>query len=185
MDKFVLGLILLTIISCKEVTFKIPQPKSTKALASVPENLHGKYLAIDKNGAISKDTLIITEKGYHLSYLQTKKQFSGKHNLDNGVLGDAIILKSFKGYYFLNINQEPEWILRILKQEETGDIILMTPNNEEMEFNEYLKKLSSEIKISSVERNGETLYQIDPSPKKLIDLIDKGYFSETALKKIM
>jgi hypothetical protein len=52
-------------------------------------------------------------------------------------------------------------------------------------FNDMLQHLSKEIKVDSVNLKNETLYQIDPSPKKLISLLKNGYFKKTAiLKKI-
>ena len=52
-------------------------------------------------------------------------------------------------------------------------------------FNEFLLAINKEIEIDSVEVNNQKLYQIDPSPKKLVSLIEKGYFKKTiTLKKL-
>ena len=93
-------------------------------------------------------------------------------------------MKKFKGYYFVNINENPEWLLRVIKQETNGDLFYMTMD-EGVSFKEFLDKVSKEIKIDSVEINGEKLYQIDPSPKQLVRLIEKGYYKNTLeMKKL-
>ena len=123
-----------------------------KVLKEIPEALVGSYLLTDeKDGAT--DTLIVTSKGYLVA--SDKK---------GGVLGDSLVLKKFKGYYFVNINENPEWLLRVIKQETNGDLVYMTMD-EGVSFKEFLDKVSKEIKIDSAEINGEKLYQIDPSPK--------------------
>ena len=61
--KFSLILFLVVLISCKEITYKEPQPKGKKSLTEIPFSLQGKYLLIDENG-IDKDTLYINRSGY-------------------------------------------------------------------------------------------------------------------------
>lgn len=165
-------LVFLILISCKEITYKEPQPKGKKELTEIPSSLWGKYLLIDDNG-IDKDTLYISSTGYHTQ--------GGA--VEEGIIGDSLVLKKFKGYYFLNINQRPEWALRVIQQEQNGDLIFMSM--EDKDFNSFLKKLGKEIKIDSVEMNDEKLYQIDPTPKQLIGLVKKKYFNQTTrIKKI-
>jgi hypothetical protein len=54
-----------------------------------------------------------------------------------------------------------------------------------MTFDEFLLTLNKEIKIDSIDADGEKLYQIDPAAKELISLIEKGYFKKTiTLKKL-
>ena len=172
MRKLALASVFIALLSCKEVTFKDPQPRGKKILKEIPEALVGSYLLTDeKDGAT--DTLIVTSKGYLVA--SDKK---------GGELGDSLVLKKFKGYYFVNINENPEWLLRVIKQDTNGDLFYMTMD-EGLSFNEFLDKVSKEIKIDSVEVNGEKLYQIDPSPKQLIRLIEKGFFKKTLeMKKL-
>ncbi|HEY0742814.1 MAG TPA: hypothetical protein VGD40_15195 [Chryseosolibacter sp.] len=177
-----IGLILL--ISCKEVTFKEPQPKDKKPLPSVPKNLQGKYLVMTEEGTPSKDTVVITSRGYRFGYFDPEERAVKNDEYEEGVLGDSMVLKSFKGYFFLSLNEDPEWILRVLKQEKNGDVLYMTLEDKTMEFNDYLEKLSAEIRIDSMTTEKETLYQIDPDPNQLVDLIKKGYFSEARLIKV-
>lgn len=186
MKRDLLALLLLCwiFVACKEVTFETPQPKGRKALSSVPKNLQGKYLTHTEEGELSKDTIIITPKGYHFGYFDPADRVKKSESYDKGVLSDTMVLKSYKGYYFLNIYENPEWLLRVLKRDKNGDLIYMTLEEKGTDFNDFLNKLSVEIAIDSTQLENETLYQIDPSPQKLIELIDKGFFTETRLTRI-
>ena len=173
MRKLAFVSLLFIFFSCKEISFKETQPKGKKSLQEIPEKLHGVYLLADENET-SKDTLVVSAKGYLI--VSDQKQ---------SVLGDSIVLKHHKGYYFLNINENPEWLLRIIKPEENGDLIYMSMDVEEAEFNSLVKKLSREVRLDSLELSGEKLYQIDPTPKQLMNLVKAGYFKKTIrMKKI-
>jgi hypothetical protein len=176
--------LLLFVFSCKEVTFETPQPKDRKALTSMPKNIQGKYLTRTEEGELSKDTIVITGKGYHFGYYDAADRSKKNESYEQGVLSDTMVLKSYKGYYFLSLNENPEWILRVLKREKNGDLLYMALEEKDADFNDFLNKLSVEIRIDSTQNANETLYQIDPSPSELIELIDKGFFTETRLIKI-
>lgn len=165
--------ILLVVFSCKEISFREPQPKGKKSLQQIPERLLGVYLLSDENET-SKDTLVVSAQGY-LIVSDQKENF----------LGDSLVLKHHKGYYFLNINENPEWLLRVIKPEEDGDLTYMSMDVEEASFNALVKKLSRDVRVDSLKLGGEKLYQIDPSPQQLMKLIRKGYFKKTIrMKKI-
>ncbi len=95
------------------------------------------------------------------------------------LLGDSLVLKRYKGYYFVNINEDPEWLLRVIKREKNGDLTYMSMDTEDRPFNDLVNDLAREVGIDSVELDDEKLYQIDPSPGELIKLIKKGYFKNT------
>jgi hypothetical protein len=164
---------LIVLNGCKEISFQEPQPKGRKALAEVPNKLHGTYL-LTAVGENSQDTLFVNSKGYRIA---SDKMES--------LLGDSLVLKQYKSYYFININERPEWLMRVIRLEENGDLTYMSMDVEEDAFNSLLKSLSEEVPLDSLEVNGEQLYQIDPTPKQLINLIKKGYFKNTIrMKKI-
>lgn len=165
MRNLALTIAFLFLFSCKEVTFKEPQPRGKKALKELPKALVGRYLFKDDK---ESDTLVVTSKGY---YAASDKKGSQ--------IGDSLVVKKYKGYYFVSVNENPEWLLRVVKQESNGDLVYLIMDENGGKFNDFLLKLSKEIKIDSVELNGEKLYQIDPSPKQLVGLIEKGYFRET------
>jgi hypothetical protein len=175
----------LILLGCKEVTFKTPQPKDKKALSSVPKDLQGKYLVLTDGGSPSKDTVVITANGYRFGYFDPEERAAKNDEYEQGVLSDSMVIKSYKGFYFLNLNKDPEWLLRVLKTEKNGDLIYMTLEDKNMEFTDYIEKLSGEIRIDSMTTEKETLYQIDPDPNQLVDLIRKKYFSETRLIKVL
>lgn len=169
----VLIFFILFFFSCKEISFKEPQPRGKKALKEIPKGLVGSYLLKDDNGG-ETDTLIVNAKGYFV--VSDKK---------GSQLGDSLVIKKYKGYYFVNVNDNPEWLLRVIQQEKNGDLVYMTLEEDNISFKDFLTKVSKEVKVDSVEINGEKLYQIDPSPKQLTKLIEKGYFRNTLrLKKI-
>jgi len=174
MLRLLAAILVLSLFACKEISFKEPQPKGKKSLSHVPRELLGSYLVLEEKGGDSKDTLVVTEKGYYVPSDSSK-----------GELGDSLVLKKYKGFYFFNNNENPEWILRVVKREQNGDLSFMLMEPTEKSFNEYLFLLNEEIEIDSIDEDNHTLYQIDPSPKKLISLIEKGYFKKTiTLKKL-
>lgn len=165
--------ILLCLIACKEISFQQAQPTGIRALTNIPGKLRGKYLLVDPNSPAT-DTLFVESVGYRV----------GHNPKEKNILGDSIVLKSYKGYYFLSINGNPEWFLRVIKREHNGDLLLMSLEQEQNDFGMLVKKLSGTIRVDSVQLKNEKLYQINPTPKQLVRLIDKGFFTKRILKKI-
>ncbi|MBX2965062.1 MAG: hypothetical protein KF845_02870 [Cyclobacteriaceae bacterium] len=170
--KWLVPYCLLFAVSCSEISYKEPQPKGVKSLAEMPGKLHGRYLVSDEEG--STDTLIIFNKGYRIG------------NDEAAALSDSLVLKYYKGFYFINIRDDVAWYLRIVKQEKNGDILYMAMPEATSEYKGGVFKdvLSRDIPVAETEVDGKVHYLIDPSPKKLVDLIRKGYFSEQVFKKI-
>ena len=179
-----LFLLIFLTASCKEISFREPQPKGRRSLTSIPKRLQGKYLPSQENGELSKDTVVITENGYRFEYFDPVPPSNHREAYDEGILNDTLILKSYRGYYFLSLYERPEWLLRVIKQERNGDIVYMAMEQEDVDFNDYVRKLSFEIAVDSVMLDNETLYHIDPSPAQLVDLIEKGFFTRTILRKV-
>lgn len=182
----VVCLLLLVLFACKEVSFENPQPEGRKALTSVPRALQGKYLVLTDEGKPSKDTVIITERGYRFGYFDVAERAGKNDRYEEGVLSDTLILKSYKGYYFVSLNEKSAsaWLLRVLRQEKNGDLIYMSLREKNTDFKDFLKKLSTEIRVDSIRKEDGMLYQIDPTPTMLVKLIHKGYFAETRLIRI-
>ena len=184
MKKLPLLSILLLLVACKEVSFEQPQPKGRKSLTSIPKSLQGKYLPLTDEGDVSKDTVIITARGYRFGYYDPAERAAKNDRYEEGVLSDSLVLKSYKGYYFLNLNENPEWFLRVLRQEKNGDLIYMTLEEKNADFNDFLEKLSAVIRVDSVVTPKETRYQINPTPDQLTALIKQGFFSQSKLIRI-
>lgn len=174
---------LLAAAGCKEISFPEPQPRGRKPLPKVPATLQGEYLVLREDGELSKDTVVIMASGYRFGYFEPLSIPDGTRN-DSAFLSDSLVLKSYKGYYFVNLREPPQWKLRVLKQEKNGDILYMTPEQDGVEFRDYLRKISREIRVDSVRAGEKMFYYIDPSPRQLVDLVEKGYFTSTALRKI-
>jgi hypothetical protein len=177
--------VLLILAGCKEISFPEPQPRGKKLLKTIPKNLQGSYLPLKEDGSLSEDTIVIHEKGYRFGYLNPEDRIKrSKDEYETGTLSDTLILKSFKGYYFLNFRQNPQWMLRVLKIEKNGDLTFMAPEQEDVDFKDYVKKLAMEIKIDSFQSEKKMVYQIDPTPAELVKLIEKGYFSKALLRRV-
>jgi hypothetical protein len=176
--------IVVLLSSCKEVSFREPQPRGRRALSSVPAKLQGRYLPYQDNGELSKDTIIITARGYRFAYYDEVPPANHRADYEEGILSDSLVLKSYHGYYFLNLFQKPHWSLRIIQQQRNGDLFYFTPEQEGVDFNDYIAKHGHEIPVDSLATDDETIYYIDPSPGKLLHLIEKGFFTRTPLKKI-
>lgn len=177
-------LLVFVLDACKEISFREPQPRGRRPLSSVPKKLQGKYLTYQENGELSKDTVVITHNGYRFGYFDGLPPSNHREDYEEGILSDSLVLKVYRGYYFLNLYEQPEWLLRVIQQQRNGDIIYMAMEQQDVDFNDYIKKLAREIRIDSIKMENETLYHIDPSPSQLIELIGKGYFTQTKLKRI-
>ncbi|MBX2944355.1 MAG: hypothetical protein KF725_00875 [Cyclobacteriaceae bacterium] len=167
-----LGICVIYLASCSEISYKEPQPKGIKSLAQVPAKLQGKYLIMEE-GELA-DTLIVMPGGYKL----------GKDEL--AMLSDSLVMKHYKGYYFINLRNEFSWYLRVVKQQKNGDLLYlsMPEVSHEYQGKKFRDQLAQEVTIVETEVDGKTFYLIDPSPKKLIQLIQKGYFNEQTFQKV-
>jgi len=163
----------LFLVSCTEISYKEPQPKGKKILSQIPGKLHGKYLLYEDGEPV--DTLIVFNSGYKI----------GKDEVAS--LSDSIVLKYYKGYYFLNMRTDFAWYLRVIKQQKNGDMVYLemegVPANEEDE-KKFIEKLSAETPVAQTVSDDKTYYVIDPSPKKLVELIQKGFFKEQTFTRI-
>src|SRR5690242_17570542 len=102
-------LLFAALSACKEISFREPQPKSKKTLDKFPKSIQGKYLGLEDDGTLSKDTVVVSEKNYRLGYFKVDGTTNSGDAFDSKELGDSLVLKSYKGYYFLNFNEKPEW----------------------------------------------------------------------------
>lgn len=170
-NKSALFLLAIVFTACTEISYKEPQPKGISPLPSVPEKLQGRYL-------MDGDTVIFFDKGF--------KAIDKKE--DVLLLSDSIVLKKYKSYYFVSYRQGFEWLLRILKPQKNGDLLMLAMENvpeDAVQRKLFLEKLSKETAVIETTVDSVTHYVIDPAPKKLHELIEKGYFKEgKPLKKI-
>ncbi len=169
----------LLLASCKEVSFKPPQPIGIKSLDEIPATLQGHYLSYDEITGEKSDTLIIESWGY---YFKDKKDDDW---LGGGHLSDSLVVKSYKDYYFANFKSGDQWVLRLIHQKSFGGIEFLSINiQDDTKRKDILKKISKEMTIKEIHRGEDTFYQIDPTPTQLMKLIDKGFFTGPELSKI-
>jgi hypothetical protein len=159
--------------ACTEIAYKEPQPKGMRALAEVPAKLQGRYQIMEENEVV--DTLVIHANGYQLGQDEV------------AALSDSLILKQYKGYYFLSIREDLAWYLRVMRQQKNGDLIFMEmqdfPDGDEAR-KVYIDKLTAVVPVVTTETDNKTYYVIDPEPKKLLEMIRKGFFREQTFKRI-
>jgi hypothetical protein len=169
----------LLLYSCREVSYREPQPQGVQALKEIPQQLLGEYVGIDDEG---KDTatLIVESWGYRF------KDPGGKNWLGRGVISDSLVIKVYANYYFVNFRaQKDVWVLRVLKQRPSGDLEFMSINvNDDVKGKDMLKKLGKRFPVKEIKLNGDTFFQISPSKEQLVQLIKDGFFVKNDLDKV-
>ncbi len=169
----------LFVSSCKEVSFKEPQPAGVSALTSIPKNLQGWYQAGDKNDKEDTDTLIIESWGYH---------FKGKEDKDwlgRGVISDSLVIKFYQDYYFVNFRSGDQWVLRLVKQKPGGALAFLAIDiGDDARRKETLRKMAKKFKVTEIKKESDTFYQITPTKEQLMQLIKEDYFTGDELSKI-
>jgi len=169
----------LLLYSCKEVTFKEPQPAGVPALNEVPSGLRGVYQTYDQGTGDFSDTLIIESWGYRM------KDKDNKDWLGRGTLSDTLVVKLHENYYFVNFKSGGQWVLRLVKPDPDGSIrFLAIDIQDDAKRKDILKKISRKLKISEFKHKDDTYYQINPTPQQLQSLIKEGYFTGPKLTRI-
>jgi hypothetical protein len=170
--KLVFFLIGVTFVACTEISYKEPQPTGIKPLTKIPSRFHGKYIQ-------DKDTVEFFDQG-----LRGKE--NGKE--EEMLLSDSLVMKVYKGNYYVSYRDGNVWLLRILSQSKNGDLHILsmrTVPEDKVSTDEnvpedqtqkkiFLDKLEEEIHV--IEANGH--YIIEPTPKQLHRLVKKGFFVE-------
>jgi hypothetical protein len=174
-----LFVLLLLLSSCKEISFKEPQPSGVSALKAIPEKLQGQYLAGDTSNKEDTDTLIIESWGYHF------KDKDDKDWLGRGTLSDSLVVKFYQDYYFINFRSGEHWVLRLAKQKSNGDLEFLSIDiQDDSKRKEMLRKMSRKFKVAEIKKESDTFYQITPTKDQLMQLVKEGYFTGVALSKI-
>jgi len=169
----------LLLYSCREVSYREPQPVGVPSLKEIPVQLRGQYVGIDEEG---KDTatLIVESWGYHF------KDPNEKDWLGRGVISDSLVVKVYANYYFVNFRAEKDiWVLRVLKQKPSGDLELMSIRvSDDNKGKDMLKKLGKKFPVKEIKLNGDTFFQIAPTKEQLLQLIKDGFFKKDELNKV-
>jgi hypothetical protein len=169
----------LMLYSCKEVTYREPQPAGIPNIKEVPESLRGMYQTLNLANGDFSDTLIIESWGYHM------KDKNDKDWLGRGTISDTMVVKFYKDYYFVNFKEGDQWILRLVKRNPSGAVDFLSIDlDEDGKRKENLKKLSKKMKVKEIKRGDNTFYQINPTVNQLMQLIKDGYFTGPRLNKI-
>lgn len=145
--------------------------------------MQGKYITPDADSVDLRDTLLITSRGYSFA---NKNGTSKSTWLESGELSDSLILKKYQGYYFFSFKERDQWLLRVLKRERNGDLSFRMFAIDGAGKDKLLWELEKELPVERVQiGSDEKYYRIDPSPKKLLQLIKKNkYWEESKLKRV-
>ncbi|HNP94728.1 MAG TPA: hypothetical protein PKJ63_03840 [Cyclobacteriaceae bacterium] len=174
-----IALWLLLLASCKEISFKEPQPAGVPALTEIPANLQGHYLSYDEITGEESDTLIIESWGYHF------KDKEDKDWLGSGHLSDSLVVKFYQNYYFINFKSGDQWVLRLVRQKPYGGIEFLSIDiQDDAKRKEMLRKISRKLDVKEIHRDEDTFYQIRPTAAQLMQLIKEGYFTGPELSKV-
>ncbi|MEQ8425370.1 MAG: hypothetical protein RIA63_11720 [Cyclobacteriaceae bacterium] len=169
----------LLLISCKEVSFREPQPSGVKALTEIPASLRGHYISFDEISGEESDTLIIESWGYHF------KDKEDNDWLGSGHLSDSLVVKFYQNYYFVNFKSGDQWVLRLIRQKSHGRIEFLSIDiQDDARRKEMLRKISKDLTIKEVHRDEDTFYQIAPTAAQLMQLIKDGFFTGPELSKL-
>ena len=161
---------IIIFFSCKEITFQTPQPKGKKELTFFPEALQGKYKGDDH-----RDTLEILKNGF----------FLGEDFME---LSDSLVLKMYKGFYFLNMRENTfsssrVWNLVVMHPSDSALTVQSFVQNEN-NFNAFVKNIAELVPVDSVKVQDQFIYQIDPKPRELIKIINKNLLQKVVFKKL-
>ncbi len=169
----------LLLYSCKEVTFREPQPAGASSLKEIPLKLRGSYATRDKATGEIGDTLIIESWGYHF------KDKNDQDWLGKGTLSDSLVVKFYENIYFVNFKEGDQWVLRLVKEKSPGVLEFLSIDiQDDSKRKEILRKISRKVPVKEIQRNDDTFYQINPTPSQLMQLIKEGYFTGIELRKI-
>jgi hypothetical protein len=172
-----LFLIPFVILGCNEITYPVPQPSGEKNLATIPDELHGKFMS--PGSGLSEDTVAISRNGI----------FDPNHPNDAKSiyrLSDSLVLRKYKGYYFMSLSERPsrdDWSLVVIKRLPNGDLETHNMSADDKNFPELLRKVSSVVPIDSTKMDNSVRYHINPSTKQLMQLVHEGYFSDRKVWK--
>jgi hypothetical protein len=167
----------LLLYSCKEVSFKEPQPSGVAALREVPADVRGRFVPETGDDRDKRDTLIIESWGYRFT------DSNDKDWLGRGVISDSLVIKFYQDYYFINFRSGDQWVLRLLKKHSDQSLEFLSIDLQEENRKETLKRLSKKVKVTELHRGDDTFYQINPTPGQLMMLIKEGYFTGMKLSR--
>ncbi|MDX2246403.1 MAG: hypothetical protein SF052_06495 [Bacteroidia bacterium] len=171
-----LAVLMVFITSCITVQFTQPQPEGKPALTSFPEEFRGTYLMTEPGDCSNTDSLVIFAEGF-LSISQTGDSVSPPtFERQKSFLSDSLVLKFYKGEYYLNVldKEEKTYSVLLLKKERNGDCVVWMINAEK-EI-ETLRRFTSDIE-EVVNTEGKTDYYIaNPSAKELSRFVESGGF---------
>ncbi len=143
-------------LACHEVYFEQPQPLEKRALSRIPKDIRGLY-------PDEKDTLQVTAT-----------KVVGMSDEDY-TLGENLIVKKFRGYYFMNLKDKDSafWILYLVKPlDGKGLQLYMLDMDEEADRNAV--KEITKVRATYDSEGKEDDYILNPSKREWKKLLERG-----------
>ena len=158
----------LILASCEEVVYPDPQPPRVKALKEIPDPLRGLYLDLNL------DTLVVGQRSF--IYL-----IEDPEDVQETFLSDSVVLKSYKGKYFLSltisIGGNSYWLTYMLDQDvSTGTIDVYTMAADDVVKMAMLQEITS--KVSDLESGSDEYYLFAPKKKHYKKIIRDTIFTK-------
>jgi len=163
-------LLSITLVSCTEIYFSEPQPKGIDPLDNRFEDIIGHYVSLDGDEN-KEDTVIIT---------RNEIIFPDEDDTD-GELSDKVMVKKYKGRYFLNFMDEEKelWQLVVVEVDNEGNLSVTNLMSIDEDDTATLTKKNFAKKVD--EEGKDEYIVMNPSKRKLLKLIEYPVFDENKL----
>ena len=157
----------IAFVSCTEIYFERPQPKGVKPLKEGIRELVGEYISAEDDD--DKDTISVT----------LDKIVFNDDDLDES-LGDIMVIKRYKGYYFLNFHSEEKDLWQLIVVKDVKEDLLEITNLTSID-QDNARELE-EKRYSEVRTNDDDDYIVmDPPRRRLMQMIEYPIFDENKL----
>lgn len=178
MKKYFISILVSTVFfSCVSVAFTDPQPSDVKNLTSFPSSFQGTFYSNEN------DTFRIGATFYKVINTNDQSFFNGEEQKEVP-LSDSLLLRKYGNLYCLNVKEDENWSVCVLKQlkDKSISVGFLTGSSEEL-----TKKLDfiQNKKIIRDEEGKVDKFILTPTKKEFKLLIKKKYFEKSlVLKKI-
>ncbi|MGQ1888988.1 hypothetical protein ACT29H_00950 [Thermophagus sp. OGC60D27] len=157
-------LVCSVLASCTPVRFDQPQPEGARDLARFPKELSGFY--VDEEG----DTLLVTSQGFEYGFGNMDSEC-----LKRSLLSGNMVLKKYKNYYVLSMQEEEEWDVFLIENGDDGfDLRLIDIGSKDRGKIDLLSKITGVETIKNSE--GDVAYFLVRPTRSEFKRMVKGDF---------
>jgi len=157
--------ILLLLSSCVEVEFKHPMPQKGTTLEKLPEDIKAYLISLDENS--TKNSKL------------TVSEFNEDFDM-NKPLPDDVILKKWKGNYYLNQKEDSLWQLIVIKPAKNKTFNITHIDGSNQEIIDKLKSITEVEEIFDADGDLDRII-LDPSAKEFKKMLKSSVFVKVDL----